>query len=721
MTLRSCALLTLLLVLLAPRAWGQDAHAVTPADSVLEGTVRDAETLAPLGGAVVSAGGRRARSWAVTDESGTYRIVIGRERPLRITVERYGYAPLRTEAALLDPAVRLDFVLTPEPVPLAPLTVHGTRASPMLASLMQPLLRVSGASDGVMETSMERDRFAPFAPVLQVLEAAGQTGGGGGTEPAGGGGVASLGVRGYLTRQGATFVDGAPAVLGESVSFLADPFSSTAPPYRLHVWDAGAPARVTGGLEYVAELEQLARLSEPGLVWRGNVDMVRSSAAVAWRRRGVDAEASGYTTTPWTSSVVGENGHRTRMANVVVWATPRTGERLVATGSLRHESLPAGPGPQASAAILNDDIASLRWDAEAAGGVLEARAGVGDSQTSLPSALSYPGKAPAFLLREARSYLGLEYRRPIARTLGLDFGVDRLGFRWQGSVSKAVATWGFYGEMAYTPRARLGLRLGTRLDQDPAERRLHPAPRVELDWRAGHGIEASVGSGVYHQVLLDPGSQGASGTERALLATGVHYQAGATVTCGRLGLNVRTYFKQLTGSAGVSGALTVWGIGLGVDAPTGIDGGFSGAATVERRREAGSTSWSPLVSLQLDEPLMAGIHLQLRVAANRSAGALIFGGTTADSLRVSEGGSLAGLHAWSLQSDAELSRTIRWTPAGHALRVYAQVLNALGSEFRPLFVEGADARDPYLPRVVVLGLGIGSGPFPMSRWRSLVR
>lgn len=718
---RSWVLLALLFVLLQPCAWAQKAHVGANADSVLEGTVRDARTLAPVSGATVRVRGDRVSGWTVTDEKGTYRITIGSARPLRITVERYGYASLTMDAERLEPAVPLDFVLTPEPVHLAPLTVCSCRIRPLLASLMQPMSDARGASERVMEMSLERDRLAPFAPVVQVVEAASRVRSAGSTEATGGGGIASLGVRGYLTRQGATFVNGAPAVLAEPVSFLVDPFSSTDPSYRLHVWEAGAPARVTGGLEYVAELQQVPRLPDPGLTWRGNLDLVRSSADVAWRARRVEAEASAYTTTPWTSTIVGEGGHRSRMANVATWVVPRAGERLTVSGSVRRESLPSGPGPQASAAILDEEVGSIQWDAETAGGLVEARAGLGGSRTALPSAVSYPGKAPAFSLREARSYLGVDYRRPIGSTVGLDFGADRLGFRWRGSVSAQAATWGFYGEAAYTPDARLGLRVGTRFDGDPGDGHLHPAPRVQLDWRPGHGLEATLGSGVFHQVLLEPSPDGTSGGGRPVLATGAHYRARVTLGLGVLDLSMSTYIKRLTGSGGVPGALGVWGLGFGVDLPHGTEGGLSAAATLERRGEAGSSSWSPLIRLRLDEPIASGTRLRLRIGASRSGGALVFGGTTADSLRVSQGGTLPDLREWSVQADAELSRTIRASPLGHPLRLYAQVLNALHWEYRPLFVESADLRALRVPRVFVIGIGIGSDSRRVSRWGDLAR
>lgn len=696
----------------------------SPADSVLVGTVRDAETMEPVGGALVRVVGEELAGRAFTDDGGVYRITIGRARPLHITVERLGYTTLEMYAARVEPKVRLDFLLTPQPIRLDPLTVSGGWTSRVLASLIEPRSAVSGASERVMETSVERSQVAPFAPLLQVVEATSRVGGTG-SPPVSGGAIASLGVRGYLSRQGATYVDGAPSSLAAPVSFLADPFASSGPLYRLRVWDGGAPARVTGGVEYVAELDQRPRLSDPGSSWRANVDLVRSAAEVAWRGRSLAAEVSGYSTTPWASDAVGETGHRSRAVNAAAWAAPLPGQRLALTGSARRESLPAGTGSSAGTATLEEAHGSLRWDARIGSGLVDARAGFGRSRSLLPSAMSYPGQDAAFKVQEDRSSFGVEYRRPVARSVAVDVGADRLGFLWRASTSTSAAVWGLYGEAAWTPQPRVGVRVGARLDRDPSEGHLRLAPRARLEWRPRDHLELAFGSGVFHQLLLARGPIGSPVASTPLLATGVHHRVRASVDAGPLDLSVETYLKRLTGHGGTDGALHVWGVGFGVDAPVGRFAGLALAATLEQRREDGTTSWSPLVRLLLDRTIAAHTRLRVRIGASRSAGALVWGGTTADSLLVAGGGSLTDpdqdLRAWSVRSDLELSRRIQLSPSGRSLRVYVQVLNALGDEFRPLFLQNVEGGDPRVPRVLVLGVGMGSGGRGASRSGRLAR
>lgn len=721
----------LLALALAPGCAGAQAPGVPPAaappDTLLRGTVRDAVSGAPVPGALVRVA---AGSWSPqsrTDESGRYYAHVPPARPVHISVEAYGYASLTVDVVALNAGVPMDFALTPEPLPLSELIIRGQWPTPIMATLMSRPSSPTGPAERLVETTLERDRIDVLAPLLQVVDAASaarsDAGAAGGADGSG-----ILGVRGYLTRRGATFVDGVPAAQARPVSWLADPFATSLERSRVEVWDAGAPARVTGGAEYETSLEHLPPAPDPGVAWQGSVDVVRSSGDIGWRGDRLAAEASGYATSPWSSGLVGEDGHESRAANVAAWAIPRADERLAVSGSVRRESLPAGGGPDAGAAHLSEGLGSLRWQSRAGAGSVEAVLGMSRSDTSLPTAFSYPGRPPAFTVREDRSRVALDYRRPVGRSLAVDVGADRLGFRWRGSAPASTAVEGVYGEAAWVPGPRFGLRAGARLDHGPATGNVRGAPRVHLDWRPTPGLELTLGSGVHHEAVLEPTETGALVGVRPLLVTGTHYRAGADFAFAGLGWSLGGYVKRLAGRGGVPDALHVWGAGLGVDAST-VPGRLSVAATLERRSERGTVSWSPLFQADLDRRLSARTRLRLRVGASRSADAQVFGGTIADSLQVVIGGSaadsltLAGsqLGKWTVQSDVELDRTLLGGDHRPVLRLYVQVLNVAGDELRPLFLEGTGARGVYLPRAFVVGLAVSSRTTSVSRRGQFVR
>lgn len=698
--------------------------AVNARDSVVRGTVRDAQTREPIAGARVRIQGVGVSHSALTGAAGVYQLPIPNGDSLHISVERYGYAPLAMDAVRLESGIRLDFTLTPEPVALAGLRVRTRSDSPRLARLMGRPVSVEAGSLPVTEATIERDAQEPFAPLVQVAPVV-QTGGGGGTpSPPSATSGDALAVRGYLSRQGATLVNGAPATLAGPASYLADPFPADRS--RVRLWDGGAPARVTGGLEYVAVVERLPRASGPGLDWQGRLDLVRTAAAAVWRGRRVDTELAGYATDPWTEGILGEPGHRSRGASATLRVSPRTGERLLVFGAVRDEDLPAGSAsagsaPSGSSAGLSERVGSLRWEEALGRGVLSSAIGLGRSRVSLPDPTQSSVAAPVFSLTQDRSRLAVEYRRPLGGAIEMDAGADRLGYVWRSSARSSGSVWGVWGEAAWAPLPRLGVRAGTRLDRATTDARVRPAPRLRLDWRVNRRLSVEVGSGIYHQLLPVSVPAGATDALSPHLSSAAHYRAGATMSVGAADVSLHAWLKRLSGPAGTVGRTNVWGLGLGLDAPAGDAGRLGLAALLQRREEASGTSWSPLLRADLGARVPGGARLRVALRASRSAGSLLLGGPSPDTLAVATGGSLElpgpDLRAWSVRSDVQLSRGVPWSVAGRSLRVYLQLLNVLGAEYRPLFLEGSDVRDPRVPRVLVLGLEVD----PLSRTGGLER
>jgi len=676
-------------------------------DSVVEGRVHDAETGAPVLNAVVTVRRGGITTRAVSDDEGVYCLPISPGLPVHLTVKRYGYAPLSIDGLAFAPGVIIDFALEAEPVPLTRLTVYGDRLPRGLEELLGPESVRRGVSEPMMETTVVRNRVQPFTAALQVaatMSGAGQ----GGSGTTGVGGTSPLSVAGYLTRQGATFVDGAPAMLAEPISFLADPFRDNSA--QVQVWSAGAPARVTGGLEYVAQVEDLPSSRSRGLSWDGRVDLVRSSADLSWQAHRMEADVLTSTTDPWAAGFIGEQGHGVQTARVGGWGGPWSGQRVAVSGTFHRETLPADVASALSAADLDQATASARWQGDLGKGSLTSWIGASRSRTTLPNPKA---QRPPFGISvdEDQSSLGVEYRTPLGRSFAVDLGADRLGYRWSGSRTETAAVWGIYAEASYAPAPALGLRFGTRLDRSPEDHGVITAPRVRLDWRVAPTIHLAVGSGVFHQALLVSRPEHPLTERLPELATGVHYRASALLALGPFDLSAEAYLKRMKGVPDVPGTLDVGGIGLGLDGPIAGSGHFTAAGSVERRHEPDSKSWNPVLRVGLQRRIPGKIDVQLQVEGTRAPNSLLLGGTSPDSIRVlaaeAPGSARLGTSNWSLRSDVEASRTLHGTRGGPVVRAYAQVLNALGKEYRPLSLETPDGMDQHLPRVFILGLRVG--------------
>lgn len=689
----------------------------SPSLAIVEGTVREADTDTPVEGATVRLDGSGSPVWTLTDSLGHYRVHAQAGSVLGLTVERIGYATLRMDSVRIEATMRLDFALTPKPVPLSRLTILGWADALATQGILSGGRRALEVTRSVASLVLDESRAAPLVSALMVgLDRGGRDGPNGGPSLPGGGGANALGVRGSLTRHGSTFVDGAPAQLAGPASYLADPFGERR--RRVRSWDAGAPARVTGGLEYVSQVDERPGDEGPGVRANGDLDLVRAAGDVSRYEERWGAAARGRTTLPWASEVLGEGGHRSRVLALHAWAAPLPRQRLLASLSVRREEFPAGSAAGASEARSADLLRSLRWEARLGSGLLVAHAGAGRSGVELPP-VSAVGTVPGTDLRNDGSVFGVEYSNPVSSSVEASVGGDRLAYRWSGTVSASGAVWGAFTEFAWRrPDSRLGARFGTRVERPTTQGGVRVSPRFQVDWRIRPDLLARIGSGTYHQLLLATGpNRPASQPPLPVFAGAVHHRATAILAMGSGALRVDGYLKRLNNVPGVHGRLEVAGGTLGVSAVMGARR-VAAAATLERRREGTRVVWNQVATADVERTVAGSVALRVRVEASRNPGGLVLTGV-ADTTGALAGGPTTvggtGTHPWSVRVDGELSHTIPGNAAVPRLRVYVQVLNAVGRELRPLFVEAASPLDPWLPRVVVIGAGVALGPARADR------
>lgn len=691
--------------------------------STMEGFVRDAETGDPLEGVLITigwmGGGSRVSTSCLTDENGQYRIRVGPEARVDLTLERLGYATLYADGVRVEPAIRVDFALTPEPLALVPFMVIGRARTVTEGGLEQtpPSRRVTRRVGSLV---LEEDVAMPLARAL-LVGAASTTGGNGGGGPSlpGAGGTDALGVGGSLTRQGATYVDGAPAQLAEPVSFLASP--SRRSRSDVQVWDAGAPARITGGLEYVLDVQRRPPATPQGMEAEADLDLVRASGRVSERWRRVATEMSGQTTLPWTTASVGEGGHRSRMAGAHVWAAPAHRQSLAGSFSIRDELLPAGSSSRAGSAGTRDVTGSLRWDVGVGPGVLVARVGSGRSGVGLPP-VGGVGVATGVSVHQGRSLASLEYRGALGRSLVTSVGGDRLSYRWRGTLSAHAAKWGLFGEMTWAPPGSdLAVRAGSRLDLVGHGQGTVVAPRARIEWRVHPDLLVTLGSGVHHQILMAGApDRPVSRPAEPILARGVHGRVTAILEVADAGLRLDAYLKRLDGLPSSVGSVAVFGGSIGLEVPFGSTGNLGAAATLERRHGVERTDWIRMAVADLEQELPFGTALRLHGEASRGPGGLVLA-ELVDTLGVLAGGSATlsdpEMRPWSLRVDGEVSRAFRGGPGEPEVSVYVRILNVLGQELRPLFARSAYPVDPRVPRVLVVGAGVAIGPRHAGRDR----
>jgi len=140
-----CALLAFSLFLVVPRA----ATAASPAH--IAGTVRDAETGAPVASATVYLPGLARRIH--TDDAGHYRLEAA-PGPQRVLVSRMGFASTEFEAIVPDSGtLEIHVELRREPVPMPPIEVHGNVP---LRSLSAPI-GVANADRAITRDALNHD------------------------------------------------------------------------------------------------------------------------------------------------------------------------------------------------------------------------------------------------------------------------------------------------------------------------------------------------------------------------------------------------------------------------------------------------------------------------------------------------------------------------------------------------------------------------------------
>ena len=692
--------------------------AIAQSPAVVEGQVRDAATGEALPGVDVALEGAAERRSVLTDEAGAYVLPVPPGIRFSVRVQRMGYRGLVLEMRDVRGRARVDFRLAATPLPLPPLRVWGDAAR---RGGVAPAAAPGGAPADRALAEVHARSAAPLGGTLLVPVARPAPTQGGSAPPGASGGPAGLAVRGLVSRRGATYLGEAPAQLGPPPSPVGPSFPEGG--VRPVVFEGGAPARVTGGLEHVVEVPPPRAPSESSADAR--LDAVRADARLRWRAGRFAAQADAGGATPWAPDVVGESGWGAATAHLRGWADPAEGHHLRAGASFRDESVPAGRAEVAgSGAPLRsrEATASLLWEADLAPGRLTLRVGSGAFRADLPAGAPPPDARTSRLARD-QSHVSLELRRALGGGFAVAAGADRLTQAWRsrspssvaypdgGRWSAGAAVSAAFGEVGWTGE-RLGLRGGLRLEHVDGRDGASLSPRLRLDWRVSSSLGVTLGSGVHRQLLPVDEPAAFAGRVPVLLGRGVHHTAGAAWSADRWDAALELHYKRLEADARAE----VAGGTLALSGALPASGEAALTARLERRSAGRSRGWSAAASAWLRQPLPWALRLEAGATFSDGAGGLLLplagpdsvvggGAPAADHLAASSGASLGlDLH---LERSVDLER-VRATP-------YLRAQNVLGREERWVFVTPAEGAPPPLPRVLSAGVAVrwgggGDGP-----------
>lgn len=212
------------------------------------GTVRATDTGAGLGGVLVDASERNARTWS--DSAGNYVLALPRAGQAHLRFLRIGYRSVDLDVEVPDTgAVRLDVWLQAQPVPLSRLVVRRLG----MAQVPERTGTSSGSAEvGVTEISIRQLRLEPGSVPGEIL--ASLAGRPGITAP--GGATAFLHVQGGPGDQNAFFFDGIPvygAVHGARPLLAIDPDAVSS--ITLHA--LAPPVTFGGGASSVVQVTTL--------------------------------------------------------------------------------------------------------------------------------------------------------------------------------------------------------------------------------------------------------------------------------------------------------------------------------------------------------------------------------------------------------------------------------------------------------------------------------
>lgn len=504
------------LLLVAVTALPPGGPALHPAADTLEtGTIRGvvrggAEGREePLSGAYLELLGPGPPRSAFTDDAGRYRwdgVPAGTHR-VRATL--LGYRSLDVEVTVpAGGTVTVDLTLRLRPVELEGVMVEGERPG----LVPEEELRVS---EDLAELRVRSLEGTPGLAETGVAELARSAGGGDPGDPSD-----LLFIRGSTADLRLVLLDGAPVYAPFHLSGVLESYD----PGSLGsatLYSGGAPARYSGGLSYVLELETR----------RPRGGRIRSSGAVdlMGARAAVEAPVG-------SRLAVLASGRGLHGLDRVVWSAGRSpfgyleglvrldgevadGHRVAATAFANREEVALDfPGTVLPGkARWSNGVVSAGYRGRIGGSRLATRIAGSRYAAGLPLAES----APRFIEGVTRRLRWtLDAAHPTGSSGELRFGASlrrtdvqmTADDRLPGGASELrawdVGSAGAYGEARLSLADAVRLRAGLRADHFSGESGLRVSPRASVGWIVDESATVTLAGGAYHQHVRAPAGAG---------------------------------------------------------------------------------------------------------------------------------------------------------------------------------------------------------------------
>lgn len=499
----------LLVVVAALPGWGPGPHAAadTAGTGAIRGVVRGGAEgrEAPLSGAYLELLGPGPPRSAFTDDAGRYRWDRVPAGTHRVRATLLGYRPLDVE--VLVPAggtVTVDLTLRLRPVELEGVVVEGERPG----LVPREDLRVS---EDVAELRIRSLEGTPGLAESGLAEVARRAGGGDPGDPSD-----LLFIRGSTADLKLVLLDGAPVYAPFHLGGILESYD----PGSLGsatLYSGGAPARYSGGLSYVLELETRTP--------RG--DRVRSSGALdlVGARATVEAPAG-------SRIALLASGRALHGLDRAVWGAERSPSAYL-EGLVRLDGEVADGHRVAATAFANREGVALdfpgttlpgeaRWSNRAVSAGYRGRIGGTRLATRIAGSryaagLPLADSAPRFIEGITRRLRWtLDAAHPVGSSAEIRFGASLRRTDVEMTVGELppggapelrgwdVGSAGGYGEARLPLAEGLRLRAGLRTDRFSGESGLRFSPRASVGWIVGDRATLTLAGGAYHQHVRAP-------------------------------------------------------------------------------------------------------------------------------------------------------------------------------------------------------------------------